>query len=77
MFSRIREDIRRVFDRDPAARTVWEVLTCYPGFHAVTLHRLAHAFWNLEQFEQTMMLSLKFFRAELVTSPGRTTAAGK
>ena len=46
MFQRTREDIRCVFDRDPAARTVWEVLTCYPGFHALTFHRLAHAFWG-------------------------------
>ncbi len=46
MFSRTREDIRCVFDRDPAARTMWEVLTCYPGFHALTFHRLAHALWG-------------------------------
>ena len=39
MFSRLREDIGVVFDRDPAARTAWEVLTCYPGLHALTLHR--------------------------------------
>lgn len=45
MFSRLREDIRSVFDRDPAARTAWEVLTCYPGIHALILHRLAHRFW--------------------------------
>mgnify|MGYP002662858046 FL=1 len=42
MFSRLREDIRSVFERDPAARTAWEVLTCYPGVHAVLLHRLSH-----------------------------------
>jgi len=47
MFSRIREDIRCVFDRDPAARTVWEVLTCYPGFHALQLHRVSHGLWRL------------------------------
>jgi serine O-acetyltransferase len=47
MFDRTREDIRCVFDRDPAARTVWEVLTCYPGFHALTFHRLAHALWGM------------------------------
>jgi serine O-acetyltransferase len=47
MFSRIREDIRCVFDRDPAARSVWEVLTCYPGFHALQLHRVSHALWKL------------------------------
>ena len=46
MFERIREDIRCVFARDPAARTMWEVLTCYPGFHAITFHRLAHALWG-------------------------------
>jgi serine O-acetyltransferase len=45
MFERTREDIASVFGRDPAARNTWEVLTCYPGFHALTMHRLAHAFW--------------------------------
>lgn len=48
MFSRLREDIRSVFDRDPAARTAWEVLTCYPGVHAILLHRLAHWLWGLQ-----------------------------
>ncbi len=46
MFSRIREDIASVFDRDPAARNTWEVLTCYPGFHALLSHRVAHRLWN-------------------------------
>jgi serine O-acetyltransferase len=46
MFNRIREDIQCVFERDPAARSVWEVLTCYPGFHALQLHRLSHAMWT-------------------------------
>ncbi|MGH8802023.1 MAG: serine O-acetyltransferase, partial [Casimicrobiaceae bacterium] len=39
MFDRLREDIGVVFDRDPAARTTWEVLTCYPGLHALVWHR--------------------------------------
>jgi serine O-acetyltransferase len=39
MFDRLREDIAVVFDRDPAARTNWEVLTCYPGLHALVWHR--------------------------------------
>lgn len=47
MFKYIREDIASVFDRDPAARTTWEVITCYPGFHAVRFHRLAHALWRM------------------------------
>ncbi|MDR0441758.1 MAG: serine O-acetyltransferase [Candidatus Accumulibacter sp.] len=46
MFSRLQEDIGSVFERDPAARTSWEVLTCYPGLHAVVLHRLAHWLWT-------------------------------
>ena len=46
MFSHLREDISCVFDRDPAARTPWEVLTCYPGLHALTLHRFAHWLWR-------------------------------
>ncbi len=45
MFSNMREDIQSVFRRDPAARNAFEVLTCYPGLHAVWLHRLAHALW--------------------------------
>lgn len=46
MFRQLREDIRSVFDRDPAARSFWEVLTCYPGIHALILHRIAHALWR-------------------------------
>jgi len=47
MFRRVREDIASVFERDPAARSTLEVLTCYPGLHAVWIHRLAHGFWLL------------------------------
>ncbi|AIY41457.1 Serine acetyltransferase [Collimonas arenae] len=46
MFSRIREDIANIMARDPAARTQWEVLTCYPGLHAIILHRWAHHCWH-------------------------------
>ncbi|MDD2843967.1 MAG: serine O-acetyltransferase [Rhodoferax sp.] len=45
MFSRLKSDVQCILERDPAARTFWEVLTCYPGVHAVLLHRLAHACW--------------------------------
>jgi serine O-acetyltransferase len=47
MFSRIREDIRSVFHRDPAARNSFEVLLTYPGLHALMFHRLAHACWKV------------------------------
>ncbi len=46
MFSRLRSDIQCILDRDPAARSTWEVLTCYPGLHALVLHRRAHWFWT-------------------------------
>jgi len=46
MFRHLREDIRAVFDRDPAARSFWEVLTCYPGIHALIFHRIAHWLWG-------------------------------
>jgi serine O-acetyltransferase len=46
MFSRLKEEIAVVFERDPAARNTWEVITCYPGFHAMLVHRLAHKLWR-------------------------------
>ncbi|MDX8402319.1 MAG: serine O-acetyltransferase [Mariprofundaceae bacterium] len=46
LIARIREDVRTAFERDPAARTAWEVLTCYPGLHAVWMYRVAHACWR-------------------------------
>ncbi|HEY9106659.1 MAG TPA: serine O-acetyltransferase, partial [Roseateles sp.] len=45
MFQRLREDIALILQRDPAARSTWEVLTCYPGLHALWLHRRAHWLW--------------------------------
>jgi len=46
MFKNIKEDIASVFDRDPAARSTFEVLTCYPGLHARILHRLSNRLWH-------------------------------
>jgi serine O-acetyltransferase len=46
MWQRLREDIQCVFERDPAARSTREVLTAYPGLHAVWLHRISHALWQ-------------------------------
>jgi serine O-acetyltransferase len=45
-FKRLCEDIQTAFARDPAARSVLEVLLCYPGLHALWLHRLAHFLWQ-------------------------------
>jgi serine O-acetyltransferase len=46
MFARLRSDIQCILDRDPAARSTWEVVTCYPGLHALVLHRFAHWLWT-------------------------------
>ena len=57
MFARMKEDIASVFHRDPAARNTLEVLTCYPGLHAVWLHRVAHALWVRRAFLLARMVS--------------------
>ncbi len=46
IFKEIKSDFNAVFERDPAARSVLEVVFAYPGFHAIFLHRIAHWFWN-------------------------------
>ena len=46
MFSKLRSDLDCILERDPAARSRWEVLTCYPGLHAIYIHKLAHWFWS-------------------------------
>src|SRR5262245_7039339 len=46
MFRKLRNDIACILERDPAARSGWEVLTCYPGLHAIYIHKLAHWFWR-------------------------------
>src|SRR2546422_5250709 len=45
MFKQLRDDIACILERDPAARTRWEVLTCYPGLHALYIHKVARWFW--------------------------------
>lgn len=46
MFETVRRDIHAALERDPAARSRWEVLLCYPGVHALWFHRLAHRVWR-------------------------------
>ncbi|NOY13021.1 MAG: serine O-acetyltransferase [Deltaproteobacteria bacterium] len=46
MISHLKDDLRAVFDRDPAVRNVFEILFCYPGFHAMLFYRLSHWFWT-------------------------------
>jgi serine O-acetyltransferase len=57
MFSRLREEIDAVFERDPAARSSFEIITAYPGFHAVITHRLTHRLWRAKWFWLARILS--------------------
>ena len=61
MFATLKEDLKAVFDRDPAVRSSLEVVFCYPGFHALLFYRLAHALW-VRNF---------FFLGRLVSQMGR------
>jgi serine O-acetyltransferase len=56
MIRTMKEDIRSVFQRDPAARSTLEVLLCYPGLHAVWMHRMAHWLWR-----RRLRLSARWF----------------
>ena len=73
MCKRIKEDIRTVFKGDPAARSVLEVLTCYPGLHANWGHRISHFLWNNQMRFFARLLShwTRFFTA-IEIHPGAT-----
>jgi len=57
MLRLMREDIETVFTKDPAARTAWEVMLCYPGLHAIWLHRAAHWLWRHGLYLPARLLS--------------------
>lgn len=57
MLKQLKEDIQAVFARDPAARNTFEVLTTYPGIHALIMHRLAHELWSKQHKTSARMLS--------------------
>ncbi|MGC3873783.1 serine O-acetyltransferase [Halomonas sp. GXIMD04776] len=73
MFSRLREDINSVFARDPAARNVFEVLTNYPGLHALLAHRLSHWLWqkNLKWLARTLSTLFRWLTG-IEIHPGAT-----
>jgi serine O-acetyltransferase len=55
--NRLREDIETVFEKDPAARSYIEVLLCYPGLHALWIHRVSHWLWTIEMHLAARILS--------------------
>ena len=73
MFQRLREDINSVFARDPAARNFLEVLTNYPGLHALLLHRISHQLWkrNLKWIARTLSTLGRWFTG-IEIHPGAT-----
>ncbi|NLW60706.1 MAG: serine O-acetyltransferase [Firmicutes bacterium] len=57
MFTYLRESIKAIFERDPAARSLWEVILCYPGFHALLAYRIAHWFYRHRLFLIARLIS--------------------
>lgn len=73
MFRHLREDITSIFDRDPAARNAWEVITCYPGVHALVIHRLAHWLWTARlRWLGRMLSQIGRFFTGIEIHPGAT-----
>lgn len=69
----LREDIQTIYDRDPAARTTLEILTCYPGLHAGWLHRVAHGLWRRHHLTMARLVShLNRFLTGIEIHPGAT-----
>ncbi|MCJ7828519.1 MAG: serine O-acetyltransferase, partial [Dehalococcoidia bacterium] len=67
----MKEDIRTVFDKDPAARSVPEVMLCYPGLHAVWFHRLAHFLWRHKlRFMARLLSHISRFLTGIEIHPG-------
>ncbi|MGB4504285.1 MAG: serine O-acetyltransferase [Syntrophaceticus sp.] len=77
MFRRIKRDIKVVFERDPAAKSIMEVLFCYPGFHAILMHRIAHWFYQRGMVLIPRMISqLNRFLTGIEIHPGAKIGDG-
>ncbi|HBK68876.1 MAG TPA: serine O-acetyltransferase [Firmicutes bacterium] len=77
MFLLLREEIKAVFQRDPAARSVWEIILCYPGFHALLTYRIAHWFYKQRLFLVARVISqLARFFTGIEIHPGAKIGKG-
>jgi len=77
VFQHLREDFKAVFERDPAVRSVLEIIFCYPGFHAMLFHRLAHALWRRKFYFLGRFTShLGRFFTGIEIHPGATIGRG-
>jgi len=73
MFNTLREDIRNVFTKDPAARGTWEVIFCYPGLHALWGYRVFHWFWKIRwHFLARWLSHVTRFLTGIEIHPGAT-----
>jgi len=77
MFGRIKKDIKVIFERDPAAKSVLEVILCYPGLHAILFHRLAHALYKRGMVIMPRLISqFSRFLTGIEIHPGATVGDG-
>jgi len=77
LFSRLKREIQAVFDRDPAAKNLLEVLLCYPGLHAIIFHRIAHFFYRHRLFLIARLIShLSRFLTQIEIHPGAKIGEG-
>jgi len=77
MFSQLKEDLRVVFERDPAVRSVFEIIFCYPGFHALVFYRCSHWLWSHQlKFLGRLLSHLGRFLTGIEIHPGATIGRG-
>jgi serine O-acetyltransferase len=77
MFSWLKKNIKVVFERDPAVKSAWEVILCYPGFHAIILHRFAHKLYRKKFFVLARFLSqVNRFLTQIEIHPGAKIGEG-
>ena len=77
MFSGLRKNIRVIMERDPAAKSVLEVILCYPGFHALIMHRLGHGFYKRGWYVTARLISqLSRFLTGIEIHPGAKIGEG-
>jgi serine O-acetyltransferase len=77
VFVYLREEIKAIFQRDPAARSFWEVILCYPGFHALLAYRIAHWFYQRKLFLLARLISqITRFLTGIEIHPGAKIGKG-
>lgn len=77
MFKQLKRDIQVIFERDPAAKSLLEVLLCYPGLHAIIMHRIAHWFYRKRLYTVARLIShINRFLTHIEIHPGAKIGQG-